>query len=262
MSKAGRLRQMAMIGAGAAAILTACVVDTPGIDSTQPAPDPTAVVAPTEAPQFEPTAPPAPPTAVPTSTPVPEPTATPTPTGPPPLPTSAPEEEFAPVTVEPGLVVVPVRNARFMLAQARPVLQLGGHTLIYVDDARDAEVDIFTPAASRDGNTIDTYDALITYMSTDAALANLGELNPVSIAGFPTRVFEGTASATERAFITELAAADNDQLGWFPPGRMRLWVIDHPSGPVIVSAESLENPGRYSEAVRLATEILSTIDFG
>ena len=122
------------------------------------------------------------------------------------------------------------------------MLQLGGHTLIYVDDERNAEVDIFTPMAEADGTAIGSYGDLITYLSSDVVFANLLELDAVSIAGFPTRVFEGTAESPDRAFITEIAAASNDQLGWFPPARMRLWVIDHPSGAVIISAESLENP--------------------
>ncbi len=148
-----------------------------------------------------------------------------------------------------------------MLDLSRPVLQLGGHTLIYVDDERTAEVDIFIPSADRDGGAFDSYDAVVAYLQSDPVFVGVQELTPVSIAGLATRVFEGTAESTERAFVTDLASTDL-MFGWFPPGRMRLWLIDHPDGPVIVSAESLENPGRYSEAVRLATEVLSTIDFG
>ena len=184
------------------------------------------------------------------------------PSDPTPIPTSAPEANFAPITVQPGLIVVPVRGASFRLSTSHPLLQLGGHTLLYVDDAQDAEVDIFTPVADRDGQPFGSYQALISFITFDAAFANLTEITPVSIAGHPTRVFEGPAAATERAFVTDLASADDELFGWLPPARMRLWVIDHPAGPVIVSAESLENPGRYSEAVRLATEVLSTIDFG
>lgn len=267
MTAAGHTVRTGIVGLALAALLASCVVDTPGIENTG-SPDVATAVAPqptAEQPQFEPTvvAEPTPlPTPTETPTAVPEPTATPVPAGPPPLPTSAPEDEFQAVLVEPGLVVVPVRDARFMLADTRPILQLGGHTLIYVDDQRNAEVDIFIPAAAADLSPINDYATLITYLETNAVFSGIAELSPVSIAGIPTRVFEGTASSTTRAFVTELAAADNDQLGWFPPARMRLWVLDHPDGPVIVSAESLENPGRYSDAVRLATEILSTIDFG
>ncbi len=166
-----------------------------------------------------------------------------------------------PVPVNPGLIAIPVQGVSFMLAQTRPILQLGGHTLIYVDDEGTAEVDIFTPVGARDASPIDSYAVLISYIEADPVFAALEELTPVSIAGLPTRVFEGTADSAERAFLTDLRATGDDVFGWFPPVRMRLWVIDHPDGAVIVSAESLENPGRYSEAVRLATEVLSTIDF-
>lgn len=251
----------------ALSMVVGCVVDDPVIETTATgAETPTAAAEPTPSTivQFEPTEPPAPPTPTPepspTATTEPSPTATPMPAGPTPLPTALPDD-FEPAPVEPGLVVVPVRDARFMLGDSRPVLQLAGHTLIYVDDERTAEVDIFVPAGDRNGAPLAAYDDVVSLIETDPVFDAVLELTPVSIAGFSTRVFEGTAEAAERAFVTDLAAT-GEQLGWFPPVRMRLWLIDHPDGPVVVSAESFENPGRYSEAVRLATEILSTITFG
>jgi len=247
-----------------AALLASCVIDTPGIETTDTADTPPAVAPqPTEPPpQFEPTVAPEPtPLPTPTEAPAPEPTPASAPIGPPPLPTREPGDELLPSSADPGLVVTPVRGARFMLAQARPILQLGGHTLVYVDDELNAEVDIFTPVARADLSPIDDYEALITYFETNAGFAGLDELSPVSIAGIPTRVFEGISDTADRAFITDLTFIDDDLFGWYLPARMRLWVIDHPDGPVVVSAESAQNPGRYSEAVRLATEILSTIDF-
>ncbi len=252
-------------------LVAGCVVDSTVIETTQGTPQagtestPTSAVptdaTPTVGVLFEPTVTATPtPAATPTATTPPEPTATEVPAGPTPLPTTDPTTEFAPTPVAPGLVAVPVRGASFMLDQSRPVLQLGGHTLIYLDDERTAEVDIFTPVADRDGNPLVAYSDVIDYIASDAAFGAIQELTPVSIAGLATRVFEGTAAATERAFVTELGAT-SEQLGWFPPARMRLWFIDHPDGPVVVSAESLEDPGRYSDAVRLATEVLSTIDF-
>lgn len=251
----------------AGSVLMGCVVDDPVIETTAAGPEASTVgvePTPSSAVEFVPTATPAPatPTPVPspTATAEPTPTATPVPTGPTPLPTALPGD-FEPSSVEAGLVVVPVRNARFMLGEAHPVLQLAGHTLIYVDDERTAEVDIFVPAGDRNGSPLASYDDVVSFIETDPVFDAVDELTPVSIAGFSTRVFEGTADATDRAFVTDLAATD-ETLGWFPPVRMRLWLIDHPDGPVVVSAESLEIPGRYSEAVRLATEILSTITFG
>ena len=260
MTQARRHWRTALVGLLITVVAPACVVDNPGIEDTGQALDPAATTQPTAvAPTFEPTVEAAQPTA--TAPPSVAPTATSAPLGPLALPTAAPEADQQPTPVEPGLVVVPVRGARFMLAQTRPVLQLGGHTLIYVDDERTAEVDIFIPAGTGRGRVIDSYDELILYLQTAPDFAGLEELRPVSIAGFPTRVFEGTADSPDRAFITDIAALENDQLGWFPSERMRLWAIDHPDGPVIVSAESLDNPDRYSDAVRLATGILSTIDF-
>lgn len=264
---ATRLRTALLAAVATMLSLSACIVEGPTIettgDQTNP-PVPTQAPEPTvDTPQFEPTVP-AEPTPQPTATATPTPTVPPTPpppTGPTPLPTTAPDGDFATIAVEPGLVVIPVRGASFRLSASHPVLQLGGHTLIYVDDERNAEVDIFTPVGTRDAEPLADYAAVVSFITTDSAFASLTELTPVSIAGFATRVFEGPAATTERAFVTDLTQT-GDEFGWLPPVRMRLWVIDHPEGPVVVSAESLENPGRYSEAVRLATEVLSTIDFG
>lgn len=246
-------------------VAAGCVVDEPTIETTsgspvataEPSPEPTVGV------QFEPTATAEPPTPTPEPspepTPTPEPTATSVPVGPTPLPVST-DENFEPTTIQPGLIAVPVRGAAFVLDQARPILQLPGHTLVYLDDDRQGEVDIFVPAGDRDGNPLATIDDVAGFIETDPAFVGVVELRPVSIAGLPTRVFEGNGVVGEKAFVTELAAED-EQLGWFPPLTMRIWLIDHPDGPVIVSAESLEDPGRYSDAIRLATAILSTITF-
>lgn len=263
-----------LLGAAALMLLTAaCIVDTPGIENTQVGGDQPTAVAPTVAavvPAFEPTAVPAPPTpaAQPTSTPVP--TSTPAPVDPPvagptPLPTADPNDAFVPNDVPAGPVAIPVAGTSFVLAEPRPILQLAGHTLVYIDQDLLAEVDIFTPIADRDGNSLASYPEIIQYIKTDVSFGGLQELDAVSIAGSPTRVFDGTTvvkpEAPERAFVTDPAGLTNDQLGWFPPTRARLWVIDAPSGPLMLSAESLEDPGQFEDALDLATEILSTINF-
>lgn len=246
-------------------LLSGCVVSTPEVETTN-APAPTNAPLPTAAFQeSEPTAPP-PPTAPPAPTPEPttppEPTPLPGPTVAPPIPTVDASDPLGLVTQPAGPITIPVGPATFVLGEARPVLQLGGHTLIYVDDDQMAEVDIFTPTAQRDGTTFDDYDQLITYLETDADFAGLEELDEVTIAGLPTRVFEGTLNSEQRGFFTDSVDLDAEFSGWFPPARVRMWVIDVASGPIIVTAESLEDPGQYTDAIRLASEILSTIDFG
>lgn len=268
--RVSRLMAAVLLLSVVSVVLAGCVVDSPSIESTASgdAPttaNPTSTVAaePTSAVRFEPTATPAPPTPTvePTATTPPEPTATIAPAGPTPLPLSS-DPEFEPVPVDAGPVAVPVRGATFILDTTHPVLQLAGHTLIYFDDSRQAEVDIFIPAGDRTGAPLDGYDDVVGYLEADPAFEAVIELTPVSIAGLPTRVFEGDANSPARAFVTDLGSADDETLGWFPPVRMRLWLIDHPDGPVIVSAETFQDPALYTDAVRLATGILSTIDFG
>lgn len=253
-------RRKSTLAAGIAAVLmlTSCAIDRAAIepdeptrvDIASPAVEPTAppVLPPTPAFQPEPT--PVPPTTEPTPVLTPEPE---------PLPTVAVEISIEPVLTQPGQITTDA--ASFMLSQARPVSRLPGHLLVYLDDDQLAEVDVFTPVADPAGNPFAGYQDVIDFISTNGDLSALSELAPVTIAGRATRVFEGTANALERSFFTDLADIDAAEFGWFAPARMQLWVIDAPSGTVIVSAEALEDPGQFTDAVRLATEVLSTIEF-
>lgn len=216
------------------------------------------------APVFEPTAEATPaPTAVPTSTPAPTATPEPQPTPSEPLlDTQTPSESATPTVLQPGIVRVPVGGSTtFRLARPRPVLQQPGHTLIYLDADRQAEVDIFTPVASGEADPLADYEAVIAELTTNTVFADLSELQPVTIAGLAARVFEGSLLTGERGFHTDLSTIGNDWAGWFPPARMRLWIIDAPAGPIVVTAESLFDPGQYDDAVRMAGGLLSTITF-
>jgi len=258
------LVQAAML-ALAVALMAGCVVEDPVIEATtgsasavvQPTPAPTA-----SPPQFQtPTEAPVSPTAPPLPTATSAPTAAPTPLATP-LPALDPEPELVPSLVPAGPVSVPVAGlTQFRLSAPRPILQLPEHTLIYLDQDRLAEVDVFAPVASGDATPLPTYGDVVDRLVVDPIFAAVEELDPVSIAGFPARVFEGTPVTGERGFYNDLSTVPNESAGWFPPVRVRMWVIDAPLGTVIVSAETLEDPGQYSDAVRLATEILTTITF-
>lgn len=250
----------------AALLASACMIESPTIEPVATAGDTERAVAqPTAAPPvFEPTvAPAATPTPVPTSTPAPTATPAPEPTPSTPLLEAlTPSESVEPTVLQPGIVRVPVGGATsFRLARARPVLQQPGHTLIYLDADRQAEVDIFTPVANDEGDALTDYNAVIVELTMNTVFADLGELEPVTIAGLPARVFEGSLITGERGFHTDTSTIGNDWAGWFPPARMRLWIIDAPSGPIIVTAESLFDPGQYDDAVRMAGGLLSTITF-
>jgi hypothetical protein len=256
-------------------LATACVVEDPQIESTEVVTDPGSSapgggqVGPTATPatpQFQPTVPPAPsPTPAPTVPPTPEATATPIPPPTPaatPLPAEVPADDSTPSLVLAGPVSVPVGEVTtFELGSDRPILQLPGHTLIYLDDNRLAEVDVFTPVAAGTGTPLGDYAAVIAHIESDPVFSAMDELDPVSIAGSPSRVFEGLPGQGDRGFYTDIGTVGNDLAGWFPPLRLRMWVIEAPRGPIIVTAESLEDPGQFTDAVRLATEILTSITF-
>lgn len=253
-----------------ALVAVSCVIETPALDSVESAVEPTAIA------QIEPTAIPRPPTPQPTAPPAPSPTMPPAPSPEPtptperapepddrpqPLPTVTGDSGFEPTVVPAGLIAIPVHNTTFRLAEARPILQLGGHTLIYLDDQAGSEIDIFTPVAFDDGTLIGSYEEVTSFLQSNALL-ELEESESVTIAGHSTRVFEGLGPDRTRAFITDATELKNIDLGWFPPDQLKLWVVDHPDGPVIVTAEALTDSNQYSDALALAGDILSTIDFG
>lgn len=262
-----RLRRRGALAIATAALLvSACMIESPTIEPTaSDSFNDTAAAQPTAAaPVFEPTVAPEP-TPTPVSTSAPEPTATPAPeptASVPVIEAQTPAETVEPVVTQPGVIGVPVGGTTtFRLAQSRPVLQQPGHTLIYVDADRLAEVDIFNPVANGEGDPLDDFAAVISELTTNTIFADLTELEPVSIAGLPARVFEGSVLTGERGFHTDASTIGNDWAGWFPPARMRLWVIDAPAGPIVVTAESLFDPGQYDDAVRMAGGLLSTMTF-
>lgn len=248
---------------------TACIVEPTELDA---AANPDAVVSavplPTiAAPSFEPTVEPE--SIEPTPTEVPEPTQvapTPTPEPTPAAPaieTQVPELDSVPVPVSAGLIGIPVHGVTtFRLSEERPILQLPGHALIYLDADRQAEVDIFTPIATGDDRRLTSTEDVVIALTTSPAFVDLTELTPVSINGVPTRVFEGRPIPGERMFWVDESTLGDAAAGWFPPARLRMWLIDGPRGPVFVTAESLTDPGQYADAVRLAADILSTLTLG
>lgn len=273
-----RRRRLAAAASVAAVLCAGCVIDEPAIERTDGANSTIAVptvtlptapavatgtpaTGPTPSPTPEPTATSSPP---PTPTPPPSPTARPTPSPPPtptPLPTTFPEAGVEPTLRQPGTVTVAVNGVTtFELMQARPILQLPGHTLIYVDDDLRAEVDLFTPVADADGIPLTTYGAVANVITSIAELSGLNELAPTTVDGAPARVFDGVATLGARIFVTDQAQAGNENAGWSPPLRLRMWLIDAPNGVVALTAESLEDPGQFEESLAIARGIIDTID--
>lgn len=254
-------------------LATACVVDSPNIDTRAAGNAVNGVDDVTTTPTND--EPVAEPTVAPEPTAVPEPTAAPTPTTEPtPEPTPTPGEpttavavveptlELAPAPVDAGRIALSVAGTTTVrLSETRPVLHVPGHVLIYVDDLRNAEVDIFTPIADPDGALFDDIEAIESYLLTASNVDTITSTSTVTIAGLTTQIFDvATTGDIVRTVHTDTSTLDNEAAGWFAPPLARLWLIDTPNGAVVVSAESFDE-SRFDEAVRLAEEILSSIEF-
>lgn len=210
------------------------------------------------APAFEPTTPPAPtaePTAVSTATPAPVPTPSPAPTA-----TTSEDGDYENVT---GPIAVPVAGITVLeLFGSHPVLQLSNHTLLYLDEQRLAEVDIFVPYATGDGTVLEDFDAVAAELNNTDRFPLLDEVSTTTIDGSPALIFEGEAEAIERRFHTSAESIGDESAGWFIPLRLKLWLIDTPHGPVIVSAEGTTgNEALFAQATAMATSVLTTIEF-
>lgn len=235
-------------------------------DPAQPTTDP---VVPIEPAQPEATLPPEP---TPTSIPTPVPTATATPT-PEPMPTvtsipvptplpTAPPGVYDPLPVAAGLVTVPqVGGITFELDGYFDVLQIPGHTLIYVDASVVAEVDLFEAAATAAGAPLNDFGAVIDYVETDPTFAQLVPLGSRTIGGHPAWGYAGTAPQLDRGFVTNFGLPI-DAATWYTPTQLQIWFVDSPDGVLAITAEA--DPGeraRFLIAIDIADRIASSLSF-
>lgn len=234
---------------------------------TTPTPLPEAAVAvPTSVPPtVEPTTPPptATPPPAPTPTPTPPPTPTPTPVPiPTPLPTAAPQT-FEPITVPAGRSSVPLgQTVSFELDAPRPAQILPGHVAIYLDDTYGGEVDLFVPFATTDGDRLFGFDDVIDHIESDPEFVPLVRFNEIDLRGQRMIGYAGSPAELEVGFYTAPGTTGLANAGWRFPGRLVLWVVDSPYGPIAITGETLlANADRADEAEALLTEILDSVEF-
>ncbi|MEM7093507.1 MAG: DUF6777 domain-containing protein [Actinomycetota bacterium] len=162
-------------------------------------------------------------------------------------------------TLDAGAVTIDVgAPMSFLLPESREALSQEGHLLVYVGDAGH-EVDIFRPFSTDLRFELPTIDDVVTYVSSDSRFRNLERLESQTFAGLDTQVFQGT---TESFLAFRTTETVDEGVGWRSPPLLRMWIIDAPHGPVVVTAESPdEDLVAFDETTRVALAILASMSF-
>jgi hypothetical protein len=161
-----------------------------------------------------------------------------------------------------GTVTLPVGpGVTFELAEAHRVFQEDDFKArVLMDDP--AEVDIFFPDQTFDGEPLATADDVVAALERDPE-------NTVTVVG-AREVGGSEAAEVEFSGSTEfgpegptptLTASTVSGAGWIAPPDASLWVIETPNGLAVITAEWFEPTGR-EPALALASEILDSIVFG
>lgn len=229
----------------------------PAATFVEPTTPPTAVPR-TPPPTVAPT-PSAVPTAPPTATPFPSPT--PTPSGPTiaPVPTVA-AGSFDPLPTSGGPIHVPVAGGlEFTLPIAVDASHVPGLSAFYVDPSFTSEVDVFHAYADGSGRLLTGIeDVIATIERSPIGLTRVDELE---VDGNRAVVFAGQpVTHLQNGFFTHRDFASFASSGWFTPRWTTMWVIDGPSGVVVVSAEWTDGGEAQEDAVWfLARDIVDSM---
>lgn len=148
---------------------------------------------------------------------------------------------------------------RFVVGEDRSIYQSPG--FIAIEQPGPAEILLVRVAESLSGEPIDSVDAVIALI--DEATITLDELDPVTIAGLETRVFDLTAepNPSPRPDDAIFRMVEGGVGGWGPAGEARVWLLDTPRGIMLFSAGILE-PGAadLADVIAEAEAIFATLE--
>lgn len=117
-------------------------------------------------------------------------------------------------------------------------------------------VEFVLPRFSPDGTALASVEDVIGALR-DWPL-DLTELDPTTVAGAPTRVFDLTDGP--RSFLSPAVTWDEDIPGWFPPRAARIWLLDTERGVIMITAESFETDLALPDAIALAESVIATLE--
>ena len=107
------------------------------------------------------------------------------------------------------------------------------------------------------GNVLETPDDLVAALEQSDTLVT--EIESAVIDGIDARVFDIASTSTQPM----LRLTPDDEYGWAPPTRGRMWLIDHPDrGLLMLTAEAFENVDMIFPLVLAQTEaIIESLEF-
>lgn len=168
-------------------------------------------------------------------------------------------EEGFPTDVPAGEITLPISGGvTFELDAERFIAQAPGFAAILLD--APAEVDIFAPIETSDGEPIESIEDIADAVSAigGAEFEVTGVRDIAGIEAIEATIASAGPPPGDGPLLR--TSADDEAAGWRPPPEGTLWFIPAPDGPLVVTAEAYE-PGFLDEATALADSVLATLSF-
>jgi hypothetical protein len=158
-----------------------------------------------------------------------------------------------------GPVLVPALDgARFDLASEARISQDDRAITIALGDGT---LDIFRPLSDLNGIPLPTSDAVLGVFRE--APFTITEVEPTTVAGFPARVFELTdgPGMANRDVLAIFRRSNGEVVTWPAPTTAQLWLLEAPSGPVVIAASVSEPAELPPELAEMAELVVATLAF-
>lgn len=163
-------------------------------------------------------------------------------------------------SVPAGPVVVPaLGGARFDLVDDARIFQDDQAILIRHERAN---LDIFRTSSDLRGDALATSEAVVGVL--EEAPVTIIELEPTTVAGTPTRVFELTDGprAADTPLMTIFRRSNGENVVLYVPSTGTVWVLDAPGGPIVVAASVLGADQLPPGLTEMADLVVATLGFG
>ncbi|MDJ0959285.1 MAG: hypothetical protein QNJ88_01415 [Acidimicrobiia bacterium] len=175
--------------------------------------------------------------------------------GPHPLDPDAPWEGGVPADVPAGYARFPAGDGiGFTLDQERFVFQNNG--LVAVTLAVSGVVTFFFPISDGSGDPVATVDEVEEAIRTSSAEVAVGEPEPDL--PFDARVLDYRAPGFEGELL--LKWDDTPDRGAAMDRLARIWILDTPRGPLVVTAQTEGDEAEFEVVVALARQLLPTLE--
>ena len=165
-----------------------------------------------------------------------------------------------PSSVPAGVVELPALGGiRFELAEEQFIFQnKDEHHFVALGEV-PADSELLLIDRNGDGDPISTADEAVAEL-TDSGV-ELTELESITVAGFPTRVFDLTTESFPDGPTFTPVRGELGQTGWSAPTDGRIWLFESDRGLALITAETFDSTEHLAAVIEQSTLIVSTLEF-